>query len=39
MSTKEELIAHQHELQITQPHLMLQDIENLDIETLTPLTP
>ena len=39
MSTSEELIAQQTELLKTQTHLMMQDLPNLDIEALTPLTP
>lgn len=37
-STSQELIEAQHALQEQQSHLALQDI-NVNIETLTPLTP
>lgn len=39
MSTSEELIQHQTDLLKQQEHLQMQDLVNLDIETLTPLTP
>lgn len=38
MSTAQEFIDAQNELQLTQPHLAMQDI-NTDISQLTPLTP